>query len=417
VDVATLLRRLGEERDVTIRRALLLSLGPEGFGEKAWTAAQKRRLLGRLRELYRTADDPGVHGAAEWLLRQWRQDAWLEQTNDKWAEDKGGREKRLRGIHQLRTRDKGKAPPQWYVNGQGQTMVVIPGPVEFVMGSPPTEDGRKEIEAQHRKRIGRAFALAAKPVTVREFWRFLRERPGLVGRAFALAAKPVTVREFWRFLRERPGLEKAFQGEAAALLKRYSPEADCPMCVVNWYMAAMYCNWLSGKEGIARDQWCYETDRLGNVTKLKANYLGLTGYRLPTEAEWEYACRAGAVTSRYYGEAEELLGKYGWYIMNARERSWPVGTKKPSDLGLFDMHGNVWTWCQERYRPYPTGPGREAKGDIEDILSINEQDSRVLRGGSFNNYAVDVRSASRYKGPPTGRNYIVGLRPARTFTP
>jgi formylglycine-generating enzyme required for sulfatase activity len=80
--------------------------------------------------------------------------------------------------------------------------------------------------------------------------------------------------------------------------------------------------------------------------------VGLCGYRLPTEAELEYACRAGAVTSRYYRQAEELLAEYGWYLKNSKERSWPLGGKKPNDLGLFDMHGNVWNWCQESYQGY-----------------------------------------------------------------
>ena len=112
------------------------------FGEKELPPETRKALLPKLQDIYRTATDPGLHAAAEWLLRQWKQEAWLKQVNEEWAKDKEQRQKRLQGIQQLLTKDKEKTPPQWYVNGQGQTMVVIPGPVEFVMGSPPTEEGR-----------------------------------------------------------------------------------------------------------------------------------------------------------------------------------------------------------------------------------------------------------------------------------
>jgi formylglycine-generating enzyme required for sulfatase activity len=153
------------------------------------------------------------------------------------------------------------------------------------------------------------------------------------------------------------------------------------------------------------------------VAKLKANYLSLTGYRLPTEAEWEYACRAGAVTARSYGETDELLGHYGSYLLNSSDRTWPVRSKKPNDWGLFDLHGNVACWCQESYREYGRGRGDGAINDLEDKLSIDIQQVRVLRGGSFGDPARNVRSANRNGYAPTIRFSFVGLRPARTFTP
>src|SRR5262245_9051799 len=259
-------------------------------------------------------------------------------------------------------------------------MAVIPGPVEFLMGSPETEEGRAAgAETQHRRRIGRSFALAAKAVTKEQFLRF----------------------------------QPKF---SPSQMMRY-PEPTCPIGGVVWYEAAAYCNWLSKEEGIPEEQWCYETDVQGRVTKLKENYLSLTGYRLPTEAEVEYATRAGAVTSQSYGETEELLEKYGWYVKNSKERTWPVGSKKPNDLGLFDLHGNVYTWCQERYQGYPTLKEGAAIDDKEDSLSIKSTDNRVLRGGSFDSQASFVRCAARSGNMPSLRHYSVGLRPARTFTP
>jgi formylglycine-generating enzyme required for sulfatase activity len=191
------------------------------------------------------------------------------------------------------------------------------------------------------------------------------------------------------------------------------PETTCPIWGVLWYEAAMYCNWLSKEEGIPEDQWCYEIK--GNAVTLKAKYLSLSGYRLPTEAEMEYATRAGALTSRYYGETEELLPKYAWYTKNSQERAWPVGTLKPNDLGLFDVQGNVWVWCQERgFKEYPAGKGDEAAEDEEDALVVTSTENRALRGGSFLSPPSNVRSADRSGNVPAFRSYR-GFRLARTY--
>jgi formylglycine-generating enzyme required for sulfatase activity len=256
-------------------------------------------------------------------------------------------------------------------------MVAIPGPAEFVMGSPLTEPaGRPYSAPQHKERIRRTFAVAAKSVTVEQYRQF----------------------------------DKGYQLAAV-----YTRTADLPVVGIDWYMAAKYCNWLSKAEGIAEEQWCYETDGKGEVTKLKANYLSLSAYRLPTEAEMEYATRAGAVTSRYYGEREDLLSKYVWDEKNAHDKAQPVGSLKPNDLGLFDGLGNVFTWCQESYKPYPEGRGEEASEDQEDALVIVNTVSRVLRGGSFLSQPSNVRSANRAYDVPTNRGVNFGFRPARTL--
>ena len=169
-----------------------------------------------------------------------------------------------------------------------------------------------------------------------------RER---IGHSFAIATKEVTVEQFQRFLKENPRIQ-------VKNYEPYSPEPTCPMNSVSWYDAAAYCNWLSKKEGIPEDQWCYGPNEKGDYAegmKLMSNAENRKGYRLPTEAEWEYSCRAGAVTGYSFGEPWELLEKYGWYVKNSPNRTQPVGSLKPNDLGLFDLHGNVWEWCQDRY--------------------------------------------------------------------
>src|SRR5262249_50865312 len=155
---------------------------------------------------------PGLHTAAEWLLRQWGEEAWLAQAKETWAKDKEGRQQRLDDIRQELLRGKEKGKPQWDVTGQGQTMVVIPGPVKFVMGSPPTEADRGPYELLHRQRIDRTLALAATSVTKEQFLHFLP-----------------------RF--------------GHGQMHRY-PETSCPIGGVVWYEAAEYCNWLSKQEDI-----------------------------------------------------------------------------------------------------------------------------------------------------------------------
>jgi formylglycine-generating enzyme required for sulfatase activity/tRNA A-37 threonylcarbamoyl transferase component Bud32 len=374
-------RQLEQEQDVTIRRALILSLGE--FGEEAWGLKEKERLVNRLQQMYLTEADPGLHAATEWLLRQWKDErGWLKRTNEAWAQDRELRAKRFENIKQELIQANKKPKPQWYTTGQGQTMVVIPGPLQFMMGSPPNEVGGLHPREQlHLQQIGRTFAIAAKPVTVEQYLQF----------------------------------DRSMENDYSPVL---APTVDCPMHGTSWYMAAAYCNWLSKKEGIPEVDWCYQPNKdskYDDGMTLAPDYLKRTGYRLPTEAEWEYACRAEALSSRYYGEAEELLGKYGWYVQNSRFRTWPAGSLKPNDLGLFDMHGNVWQWCHEPYREYPAKQGQETIDDREDSLIIAKDQKRILRGGAFDRPAVFVRSAHRDFTEPGFRRASLAFRPARTI--
>jgi formylglycine-generating enzyme required for sulfatase activity len=148
------------------------------------------------------------------------------------------------------------------------------------------------------------------------------------------------------------------------------------------------------------------------VVKLRANYLSLQGYRLPTEAEMEYATRAGAITSRFFGEKEDLVPKYGWYGGNSQHLTWPVGILKPNDFGLFDVLGNVLNWCQERWRTTP----RAASEDKEDLaLDVEPKRHRKTRGASFASRVSQVRSASGHSLEPEDDVTYNGFRVARTI--
>jgi formylglycine-generating enzyme required for sulfatase activity len=375
-DPSMLAKRLDEGPDVTIRRALVLSFGE--FRKQGWPHYEWELFVTKLKDLYQKVSDPGLRSAAEWLLRHWNQDQWLKQVDADWAKNKEQRENRLKDIQAQLAKDTGQPKPQWYVNGQGQNMVVIPSPVPFKMGSPPTEEDRQGKEAQHRRRIGRTFALAAKPVTFAEYRRF------------------------------KPKHEPK------------DPRSDHPVVLLSWFKAAEYCNWLNKVEGIPPDQWCYLPNKAGEYAdgmKMAPDYLQLTGYRLPTEAEMEFASRAGAETSRYFGESPLLLRKYAWYALNYGGLVWPVGRLKPNDFGLFDVHGNVWCWCQDKYDgDYPQRNDREVVEDKEDYREIRGRDPRVVRGNCCTDVASFMRCASRWS-PATSqqRFYFVGFRIARTI--
>jgi formylglycine-generating enzyme required for sulfatase activity len=199
---------------------------------------------------------------------------------------------------------------------------------------------------------------------------------------------------------------------------RYSRTPDSPQVGVSWYDAARYCNWLSEIAGIPRDQWVYpeEIDPEHGLD-LPANYLHRTGYRLPTEAEWEYAARAGTTTSWHFGEDERLLREYGWYDANtSRERMYPVAQLKANQWGLFDMLGNAWEWTLDRRQPYPAD--ERVTEDVEDsVLHVSNNIARTRRGGSFAYEWFTLRSAHRGDTTyfPNQTRDGVGFRVARTM--
>ncbi len=341
------------------RRALILALGT--YGTEGLSPGEREPLIAKLLELYGNDPDAGVHGAASWTLRQWKQQEKFKELDVQLTKqkDRGGR--------------------RWFVNSQGQTLAVIEGPVEFLMGSPPTEPDRRSWEEDIHHRI--------------------------IPRRFAIATQEVSVEQYQLFVKEDPGADHA-QNDG------YSPDPEGPMNGVSWYDAAAYCNWLSRREGLPE---CYEPNQAGKYAdgmKIKVDALRLGGYRLPTEAEWEYACRAGAGTSRYYGSSVDLLGRYAWYSLTTGDHAQPCGRLLPNDLGLFDMLGNVWEWCHDVYQPYPK---KTVVDNINMQLYIDSSNPRLLRGGTFNYPRAVVRSAYRLWSDPANRYILYGFRPSRTY--
>ena len=251
VDPKVLIAHLEEEPDVSIKRAILLSLGE--FGLDRLSLAERQNLGPPLLQLYEKDLDPGIHGAAEWLLRQWGREAEMKIIDDK-----------LRGNERQQTDapaahlSKEQKTRLWCVNSQGQTMVVLSDTADFLMGSPPAEDGHLGDERQHKKWIGHTFAIASKQVTVEQYQKFKEDY------------KPDP---------------------------RYSRTGDSPATNVSWYEAAAYRNWLSKRDGIDKSQWCYK-DRGTN---------GQAEEELPEFAGISLASRSGSGVCNPRGGVDEPL--------------------------------------------------------------------------------------------------------------
>jgi formylglycine-generating enzyme required for sulfatase activity len=359
------------QRETSIRRALILALGT--YANTDLSPGEREPLAARLLDLYENDPDAGIHGAAEWTLRKWGQ-----------AEKLTAIDASLPGL-------KNRGSRRWFVNGQGQTFALIGGPVEFRMGSPPTETERfAGNEPPRRMVIPRQFALATKEVSVAQCQRFLKEAG-------------ITIDQY-----QLP----------PSSLQKFSPDPDGPWIAPDWYAAAHYCNWLSEQEGLPREEWCYLPAPGGGYAEgmsIPANVLERTGYRLPTEAEWEYACRSGTLTARYYGLTTDLLGEYAWYQANSHEHAWRCGSRQPNDLGLFDMLGNVFEWTNDATNQRRPIRHAASSDNINIISYIMERNTRILRGGTFYFPPAFVRSAFRVGDAPSFRNPYFGFRPSRTY--
>ena len=231
----------------------------------------------------------------------------------------------------------------------GMEFVSIPSG-SFQMGSPSSEDGRFDDESRHSVYVG-SFELMTTEVT-QGMWE------EVLG---------TTVDE----MRSRSEYDYGLTGFGS----------DYPMYYVSWDDCQDFINELN--------------DMDPNHT-----------YRLPSEAEWEYACRAGTTECFYWGSS--MNGSYYWYYGNSGSNTHPVAAKHPNTWGLYDMSGNVWEWCADLYTSdYDNCPtdGSAYKGSGS---------NRVLRGGSWSYYARDCRSAHRSNGSPGGSSYFLGFRLARS---
>ena len=185
------------------------------------------------------------------------------------------------------------------------------------------------------------------------------------------------------------GLFQTIMGKAHSII---SKDTSMPVTNVSWLEAAQFCNRRSLKQGLAP---CY-TPAMWICDRSK------NGYRLPTEAEWEFACRAGAIGRFFWGD--RFNGKYCWTKENSRDSLHAVATKKPNRWGLYDMIGNVWEWCDDRY---VAKPGSDSAG-------YWQLGPKVLKGGSWSSDAASLGCAERDSGAVESKSKGVGFRCVRT---
>ncbi len=250
------------------------------------------------------------------------------------------------------------------------------------MGSPTAELGRDGDETQHSVTLTRSFLMQSTEVT--------------------------------------QGQWKALSGGANP--SNFSDCGDsCPVERVDWYSAVAFANALSVREGLSP---CYTLTGCSDSVNgwndgahsgcSGATFAGLscTGYRLPTESEWEYAARAGTTTATYAGNltstecGDTTLPPIAWFCGNSDGRTHPVATRQANVWGLYDMLGNVWEWTWDWYGTYPSA--------VTDPLGPSSGSNRVLRGGSFDYGASRARAANRGLDVPSNRFSFYGFRLART---
>jgi len=240
------------------------------------------------------------------------------------------------------------AAPDGFVRVEGGT---------FTMGSPANEPERRYNEVQHQVTVG-SFYLGKYEVTQKEYQEMMGTNPS-----------------------------------------RYKGD-NLPVENVIWYDAVEYCNKRSQKEGLTP---AYTISGSGDNRTITWNR-NANGYRLPTEAEWEYACRAGTTTA--YNTGASISDNTGWYKDNSGDTTHPVGQKPANAWGLYDMHGNVLEWCWDWYGNYSSGAQPDPAG-------ASSGSFRVLRGGCWFSPARDARSAWRGNNYPSSRRIYLGFRVAR----
>ena len=353
-DISKLAGIAAEADDAALRSGIVLGVGSitdlDDAARKAWIPV--------LTHWFINHSDAVTHTATGWTLRQWHVTLPLVAPS-------------RQPIEEL----------EWHVNSMGMTMLRIPAG-SFTRKDPDVQDA-----VDQHVTLTSSLLLADRELSVGLFQQFIDD-PNC------------------------PQTEKPEQWQGAD--PAYSPTPDHPVQQVNWNDAVLFCNWLSRKEGLTPFyQRKMEARVVGGIEQLVDGWSLIpdsSAYRLPTEAEWEYACRFGSSTMFGFGGDELLLDRYA---VIGKSRTAICGSRLPNGLGLFDMHGNVWEWCIDEYGSY--GQSATVINPLRTAIPTTAQVLGVLRGGSFTYNSLNARSANRLYPERAASNGDYGFRVARTF--
>ncbi len=364
--------RFVREKDLSARRALALALGK--YTDSDLSTDWKGRIANELKQIAANHPDSGLHAAACWTLRRWKQGFSVSEQ----------------GIDSLQPAAKVSASSTgpltshpaafWYTTSQGQKMAVIPGPATFLMGAPKSNPFDIDSGRQAQVTIDRTYAICTTEVTHRDFQAFLDD-----------------------------------SGYADVWHSKSPIHGDYPQTNINRKAMAAYCNWLSVRDGLPHSELCYDSDGRSIVSP---HILDRLGYRLPTVAEWEFACRSGAGTSHSYGNDAVLLNEYAWVLRTSHDdRSSPVARLMPNDFGLFDMHGNVLETTLNAPRYLSTTLDRDRHLPIAKHFARASTEKVIACGGWFGSSYIATQSGWRSNLSVQVSNNVTGFRIARTLLP
>jgi formylglycine-generating enzyme required for sulfatase activity len=373
-------KKTGDARRVEggILYGLLLALGE--FELSDVPEDERERTLARLADWYANDPSSAIHGATGWLLRRWGQEQVARKVDERPVPYSLDREWFTLKIepHHREAPARPKADENQIQNPIYSTFIVFP-PGKYFIGSPDDETDRRDYERRHEVEITRTFALADRELT----WAQVN--------AFDVDVLAFNLHD---------ALEKQFGRTLTA---------GEPVIGVNWFDAVNYCRWLTIQAGMSDSDQCYadptslQKDSEGHPKNWTLD-LSRRGFRLPTEAEWEVACRGVTMAAWSFGNDVQLFSHYGWFSDNSAKWSHAVGQMRPDPRGVFDLHGNVWECCHDWYESY--------QDEVVDPLGPLTGAARVARGGGADDRAAACRSAVRGGLPPAARSEYYGFRVA-----